>query len=251
MTEPPIALLVHGAWHGAWSWAALQARLDARGIPSLAVDLPGHGSSSAPATDLLGDVAHVVAVLDELGRRGHGRVVLVGHSYGGAVVSGAASGRADVAHLVYLAAFALEAGESVTSLIRSVEAPTPPLRAAIVPLDDGTTRLDPAHVTAALYGACDPAAVAAAIPRLTAQPAVTMTQALEASALGSIPSTYVRCTLDGAVPIQQQDRMASRCDRIVTFDTDHSPFLSRPDETADVIADIMGAVTSTTTGAPS
>jgi pimeloyl-ACP methyl ester carboxylesterase len=250
MAAPPIVLLVHGAWHGAWAWATLQARLDARGIPSLAVDLPGHGSSSAPATDLLGDVAHVVGLLDELGHRGHDRIVLVGHSYGGAVISGAAAGRTDVVHLVYLAAFALHAGESVTSLIRSVEAPPAPLRAAVVPTEDGATRLDPTHVTAALYGECEPAAVAAAIPRLTPQPVATMTQAIEASALGSIPSTYVRCTLDGAVPIEQQDAMAPRCDRTVTFDTDHSPFLSRPDETAEVIADIMDLVTSTS-GAPS
>jgi pimeloyl-ACP methyl ester carboxylesterase len=242
MTAPPIVLLVHGAWHGAWSWATLQSRLDARAIPSLAVDLPGHGSSSAPATDLHGDVAHVVGVLDELGRRGHGPVVLVGHSYGGAVISGAAAGRTDVAHLVYLAAFALHAAESVTSLIRAVEAADPPLRAAVTAQPDGTTTLDPALVVPALYGCCDPAAVTAAIPRLTAQPVSTMTQSLEASALGTVPSTYVRCTLDGAVPIEQQDHMAPRCDHVVTLETDHSPFLSRPDETADLIAPLVTAL---------
>ncbi len=242
MTAPPIVLLVHGAWHGAWSWAELQSRLDARAIPSLAVDLPGHGSSSAPATDLHGDIAHVIGVLDELGRRGHERVVLVGHSYGGAVISGAAAARSDVAHLVYLAAFALHAEESVTSLIRAVEAPTPPLRQAVVAHDDGTTTLDPDHVAAALYGCCDPATIAAAVPRLTAQPVATMMQQLGASAVGTMPSTYVRCTLDGAVPLQQQDHMAMRCDHVVTLETDHSPFLSRPEETAAVIADVIAAL---------
>jgi pimeloyl-ACP methyl ester carboxylesterase len=48
-------VLVHGAWHGAWCWAALQAELENRGIASLAVDLPGHGASNEPFTDLHGD----------------------------------------------------------------------------------------------------------------------------------------------------------------------------------------------------
>ncbi|MGA0194495.1 MAG: alpha/beta fold hydrolase, partial [Ilumatobacteraceae bacterium] len=58
----PLVVLVHGAWHGAWCWAPLQTELDRRGIASLAVDLPGHGSTGAPFTDLHGDAAAVIEV---------------------------------------------------------------------------------------------------------------------------------------------------------------------------------------------
>ena len=100
----PLVVLVHGAWHGAWCFAALQAELDSRGIPSLAVDLPGHGASTAPLGDLHGDAAALTEVL----RTVRGPVVLVGHSYGGAVISQAAI-PSNVVHLVYLAAFVLDA----------------------------------------------------------------------------------------------------------------------------------------------
>ena len=96
-------VLVHGAWHGAWCWAALQAALDERGLISYAIDLPGHGASTLPLGDLHGDADHVGAVLDRLALTD---VVLVGHSYGGAVITDAAAARTDLAHLVYLTAFA-------------------------------------------------------------------------------------------------------------------------------------------------
>ncbi len=82
MSELPLVVLVHGAWHGAWCWAAVQAELDGRGLASLAVDLPGHGASTLPFTDLAGDAAHVADVVARAARP----VVLVGHSYGGAVI---------------------------------------------------------------------------------------------------------------------------------------------------------------------
>ncbi|MPY95620.1 MAG: alpha/beta fold hydrolase, partial [Acidimicrobiia bacterium] len=58
MSPRPI-VLVHGACHGAWCWAAVQAELDRRGVPSYAVDLPGHGTSLAPLEDLHGDAVAV------------------------------------------------------------------------------------------------------------------------------------------------------------------------------------------------
>ena len=139
-----MVVLVHGAWHGAWCWSAVQARLDQRGIASLAVDLPGHGASSEPLGGLHDDAAAVTALLDHLADRNTGPVVLVGHSYGGAVITQAAAGRDDVAHLAYLAAFALDDGESVLGCLASLERHDVDLAAAMVPTADGTTTtLDP------------------------------------------------------------------------------------------------------------
>jgi len=224
-------VLVHGAWHGAWCWAGLQHALDDLGVASYAIDLPGHGTSTEPLTDLYGDADHVAAVLRQIGTP----AVLVGHSYGGAVITEAATRYPDVAHLVYVTAFALEQGESVLGLLAALPQARVALGLAIVPQEDGNSHIDPAKAAEAFYGECPPAAVSAAIARLSLQPMVTMTDAVTGSPRTTIPSTYVRCLRDDAVHITHQDVLAARCGTTLTLDTDHSPFVSRIAETAAII----------------
>ena len=238
-SHPLPVVLVHGAWHGAWCYAALQAELDRRGVPSFAVDLPGHGASTAPLGDLHGDADHVVAVLDAVapGRQ----VVLVGHSYGGAVVTHAAARRPGaVAHLVYLAAFAPGDGESLMDVLTAAPSRDVALLGAVVPGDDGTSTVDPAGAVAAFYGSCPPEAAAAATARLDRHPAATFTQPVAGDPRATIGSTYVVCLRDQAVHPDHQRLMAARCGHVVEIDTDHSPFLSTPGAVADVLAPIAG-----------
>ncbi|MBM3827763.1 MAG: alpha/beta hydrolase [Actinobacteria bacterium] len=228
-------VLVHGAWHGAWCWSALQAELDRRGVPSIAVDLPGHGASTAPLTDLHGDARCVADTLNVLRGRGVTNPVLVGHSYGGAVISHAASLHPEVAHLVYVAAFALNDGESVIGALMSFPPASVGLQAAMVDRDDGTSVLNPDLAGAVLYGNCQPVAAEAAIARLSPQPTATITQAAQGSPRDTIPSTFVVCDRDDAVHPAHQRLMAERCTNTVVLDTDHSPFLSMVSETADIL----------------
>src|SRR5438132_10381075 len=100
-------VLVHGAFHGAWCFDRVLPLLRDAGVEAVAVDLPGHGDDAGPFADLHGDADRVRAVLDEAGDG----AVLVGHSYGGAVVTEAGQHPA-VAHVVYLCALALDEGES-------------------------------------------------------------------------------------------------------------------------------------------
>lgn len=236
MSEPTTVVLVHGAWHGAWCFAALQHALDGLGVPSLAVDLPGHGASPEPLTDLYGDAEHVVRVLAHVGRP----VVLVGHSYGGAVVTEAAVRHPGVAHLVHLTAFALERDESVMGMVSSLPDAKVQLGAAMRFRDDGTSVLDPTLAVPALYGDCDDATVASALPRLGPQPMLNFGQPVTGDPLATVPSTYVRCLRDQAVHIDHQDVMAARCTEVVTLDCDHSPFLSRTADVAALLARIAG-----------
>lgn len=231
-------VLVHGAWHGAWCWSALQAELDRRGVPSIAIDLPGHGASTAPLTDMHGDARCVADTLNVLRDRGVTDPVLVGHSYGGAVISQAAVFHPDVSHLVYVAAFALHDGESVMSALMSFPPASVGLQAAMVGRDDGTSVLDPDLAGPALYGNCDPVAAAAASARLSPQPTATMTQPTQGSPCDTIASTYVVCDRDDAVHPTHQKLMAERCTTTVVLDTDHSPFLSMVTETADILESI-------------
>src|SRR5438874_2230227 len=94
-------------WHGAGCFGRVLPLLDAAGVPAVAIDLPGHGADPGPVTDLHGDADRVRSVLDGI----DGDVVLLGHSYGGAVITDAGT-HPSVRHLVYLCALALDAGES-------------------------------------------------------------------------------------------------------------------------------------------
>jgi len=229
---PHPVVLVHGAWHGAWCFATLQAALDQRGVPSYAIDLPGHGTSTAALGDMHGDAHAVADALAVIGRP----AVLVGHSYGGAVVTQAACFHPDVVHLVYLAAFALDEGESVVSFFGTVEPRQIALGAIVRPAGDGVTEVDVDGATAAFYADSPPDAVAAALPRLGRQSASGFSQPVTGTPRAGIPSTYVRCTHDEAVHPDHQAAMASRCTQTIDFECDHSPFLSRVDDTAELLA---------------
>jgi pimeloyl-ACP methyl ester carboxylesterase len=161
--------------------------------------------------------------------------VLVGHSYGGAVVTQAAVWHPDVAHLVYLAAFALDDGESVMSLLRSLPAAPVALSGAIRPGPDGTTVLDPASAAAALYGDVVGPAVEAAVARLSPQSVASMTDAVQGAPRRHIDSTYVQCLRDEAVHPSHQAVMAERCTGTITLDCDHSPFLSATGDVAELL----------------
>ncbi|MET7759619.1 alpha/beta fold hydrolase [Streptomyces sp. NPDC005389] len=109
----PEFLLVHGAWHRSWCWSELQDALSARGWTSHTVDLPsvvdeGTGGRLPGLLDDARVIREKIAAIE-------GPVVVVGHSYGGAPVTQATAGAADVAHVVYVAAFALDEGESLTT----------------------------------------------------------------------------------------------------------------------------------------
>jgi pimeloyl-ACP methyl ester carboxylesterase len=189
-------VLVHGAWHGAWCFEREIPLLRAAGIPVVALDLPGHGRDPGPFTDLHGDAARVRAALDGT----EGDVVLLGHSYGGAVITEAGVHPA-VTHLVYLCALALDSGESCATAAVG-EAKTlshdgrPTLADGLVNHPDGSTTLTPEAAAACLYNDCDADTVAWAIAHLGPQPMANLGQSPTAVAWRQTPSTYVVCADD-------------------------------------------------------
>jgi pimeloyl-ACP methyl ester carboxylesterase len=126
-------LLVHGAWVDGSSWNAVTAILQRMGYTVLAVQLP--------LTSLADDVAWTRHVLAE---RLQGPVVLAGHSYGGAVISGAGTGMPNVIGLVYASAFAPDEGETLGGL--NARFPAPPGLAFAQPDSLGFLWFDPAAV---------------------------------------------------------------------------------------------------------
>jgi pimeloyl-ACP methyl ester carboxylesterase len=236
-------VLVHGAWHGGWCFDRVLPLLHDAGIEAVAVDLPGHGDDPGPLGDLHTDSARVRAVLDEL----DGDCVLLGHSYGGAVITEAGVHPA-VRHLVYLCAFAIDTGEScMAAAVQESEAlglsfeGRPNLADAMVFQPDSTVTVTPAGAAECFYNDCDEATIAAAVAQLGPQPAVTLADVPTAVAWRERPSTYVVCTEDLAVHPDLQRAMARRCTESVDWPTSHSPFLSAPERVAELLSSLARA----------
>ena len=233
-SAPATVVLVHGAFHGAWCWDRVVPRLEAAGVPAIAVDLPGHGADGGPPGDLHTHADWLRRFLEAQ----PGPVVLVGHSYGGAVITDAAAGVPGVARLVYLAAIVPDTGETMTTVMPDRVADDD--RASLVPEAmrvgaDGNLVVDPERAAAAFYADCADADVEFALARLGPQNAASFAQPVRAAAWRTIPSTYVICHDDRAVGVGFQHALATRTTDTVEMTTSHSPFFSQPQAIAEVL----------------
>ncbi|WPB89331.1 alpha/beta fold hydrolase [Streptomyces malaysiensis] len=237
ITTPDPVILVHGAWHDARCWDRLIPLLSTEGHKVVAVDLPGRRDPAAVAAATLADfTAAVVDVLDQIGEP----VTLVGHSLGGLTTCHVAEQVPEsVARLVHIAAFVPTAGQCVLDIAQSPEfAPSLALRHE-VDATSGTSSYPTELAREAFYGevADLPAEVAAGlVPENLA--VFGAPAALTPERFGRVPQTYVACARDRVIPIAVQRAMcrAAGIDAVLTLDTDHSPFLSRPAELAAVLS---------------
>lgn len=228
MQPPPVVILVHGAWHGAWAWEDVVARLTAEGIRSVAIDLPSTGTDTGAPGDLHDDAEAVRAAVAAAGAP----ALVVAHSYGGVPVS---EGAGAAAHLLYVAAFMVEPGESLLGLRGGVQPDW------WLTSEDGRTLLpdDPAHV---FFADCPPDVAARAVARLRPQRRDVFTQELRSAAWQSVPSSYVVCERDNAIPPALQERMAERAGTVSRMDCGHSPFLARPAELTAIVQETLAAL---------
>lgn len=227
MTARPTLLFVHGAWHGAWCWEPLLSILDARGWKTVAIDLPTVHSADKAELKMTDDAAAVTAAIDAI----EGDVVVVAHSYGGIPVTQAATSP-KVRHIVYIAAFVLDAGESLFGSVGSVQPDWWTID------DDGlVTAGTPGHPPRDLFFAdvvSDRAAASAGL--LTPQPMAAFTEELSRVAWRDRATTYVVTERDAIFPLAAQEGLAARAgSAVVHVDSSHSPFLSQPEQLAAIV----------------
>ncbi len=225
--ERPTYVLVHGAWHGAWCWRDLGAELDRRDLAWRAVDLPSAHDTGSGSMDLADDVAAVADLAHNLGP-----VVLVGHSYAGAVIAEAASSIDELANLVFLAALIPRPGQSATDASREVRVRTALDDAVVV--DGPLLRINPEHASAAFYGDSAASDQSWAIERLGSQTLASLRSVRQAPD-PPVTRRYVLCEHDRAIDPSLQELMSQRCDDVVRLSSDHSPFLSHAVECVDAI----------------
>ncbi|MFE9880431.1 alpha/beta fold hydrolase [Streptomyces sp. NPDC005784] len=215
-------VLVHGGFVDGSGWQGVYDQLTADGYRVAVVQ--------NPTLSLAGDVAATHQVLDSL----DGPAVLVGHSYGGVVITEAGS-HPGVAALAYIAAFAPDKGESVSSLIADPApgAPVPP----ILPPENGFLFLDRGRFAAA-FAADVPERLAAFMADSQVPWGVEALEgAVSEPAWQTKPSWYLVATDDHMIPPPAHRAMSERAGAIVTETPgSHAVYVSRPAVVAAVIA---------------
>lgn len=218
-------VLVHGAWADASSWREVIPRLQREGIDVVAVQ--------NPTTSLADDVTATRRTLDSIA----GPVVLVGHSWGGTVITEAGNDP-KVKALVYVAAFAPEAGQSTGDLVG--DHPAPPGLGGVVPFGDGFLKMSEnswiANVAQDLPE--EDARVLAAVQ--TPLALATFSDKVGKAAWADRPNWYIISSEDRAVSVELQRALSRRLQaRSVELVASHMSLLSLPQAVADIILDAV------------
>ena len=223
-------VLVHAAWADASSWNKVIPPLQRKGIQVVAVQIP--------LTSLSDDAATVRRIL----KRVSGPVVLVGHSYGGAVITAAGSGNLNVKALVYIAAMAPAEGETVGELLhRTASHASAP---ALVPDEDGFLWMSAKGFADAV--AHESSAEDAALMAATQKPITIkcVEEPMTEPAWKDKPSWYLVAERDRMIAPETQRFMAHRAgSHIRVMELDHTPLASAPDRVVAIITEAVDAIT--------
>ncbi|WP_406434362.1 alpha/beta fold hydrolase [Streptomyces sp. NBC_01589] len=241
ISTKPTVVLVHGAWGDASGWSKVVKNLQHDGYPVVA--------PPDPLRSLSGDSDYLAAYLKTIS----GPIVLVGHSYGGAVITGAATGNPNVRALVYIAGFAPDAGESINQLTAKfpgshiTDDPTAQIPTALnaIPITqaDGSTMFD-------LYIKPDKFNDLFLSNRLSTASSTVLAatqRPLTAQATGepsgtpawkTIPSWYLVADADHLIPPDAERFMARRAHaHTVEVDAPHAAMITNPDDVTSLIRD--------------
>lgn len=231
MSSKPTVVLVHGFWGGAAHWSKVIVALSRKGYTDIrAVEIP--------LTSLADDAERARKMVAQV----QGPVVLVGHSYGGAVITEMGD-QANVAALVYIAAFAPDAGESPGGITQQ----HPPAAVPnLAPDSDGYlwVKPDKFHESFCQDLSTDEGLVMAATQK--APVASTFGDTISAPAWKKKPSWYQISTADRMIHPDNQQRMSARMGarKVISLDASHASLASKPAEVAALIDEAATATAS-------
>lgn len=228
--DKPTIVLVHGSWADAAGWTGVIKQLQREGYPVIAPANPLRG--------VAGDSAYIASVLADV----EGPIVLVGHSYGGVVITNAAAGNENVKALVYIAGVAPAPGESTVGILEGF--PGSQALAALhtvpYPLPDGSTGIDTYLVQEMFRDvfAQDVTPQTAAAMAATQRPATlaTFEDTSSAAAWETIPSWFLIPQQDRVIPADAHRFMAERAGGYsVEVKGSHAIMISKPHKVVELI----------------
>jgi pimeloyl-ACP methyl ester carboxylesterase len=236
-SDIPTIVFVHGSFADSSGWGAAIAALQVEGYTTLACANPLRG--------LFSDAAYVSSILATI----EGPIVLVAHSYGGAVITNAATGNDNVTALVYINGFALEEGELLVQALELGGGHSALAEHVVVrpypgaPEGDADGYINP-DAFRELFCA-DLSEADAAVLSATQRPAALQTLQTPSGvpAWKTIPTWYLASTHDKTIPVEAERAMAARANAtFVEIASSHVAMISHPDE---VIALVLEAVRAT------
>jgi pimeloyl-ACP methyl ester carboxylesterase len=231
----PTVILVHGGFADASFWTPVIQQLQARGVPVLAPPNPLRG--------LAHDAEYIASFVNQV----DGPVLLVGHSYGGAVITVAGAATPNAVGLVYVAAFILDEGESFAEVFAGF--PDTPLLGAVrpgnYPLADGGTAVELSiapELYRSAFAADLPSEVTEVLAVMQRPFAAIFEDRAQAAAWKTLPSWAVVATADNAIHPDAERHMARRAGaNTIEVDASHSIALSQPKAVADLIQTAVNA----------
>ena len=272
-SDCPAFVLIHGSWHGAWTWNEMTPLLAKAGYASIAIDLPGAGTrtrfpqsflkrpldKAAFATEkspvagiTQGDrTKAAIDAVDHAAGLGNGKVVIVGHSWGGLTISHVAEAVPDKLHaVVYLTAFLLPNGMSAGAMLGDPSFETAQVAPLLMadPAETGGLRIDPrsqdpdyvAKAKQAFYHDVSDghfAAIASLLDCDEVASTAGVPMAISADRYGKVARHYIHLADDKAIPAVAQDRMVELVDAsgiggkttVHRMPGSHSPFFAQPE----------------------
>jgi len=233
-------ILIHGSWHSSWNWHKVVPLLEKQGHRAIAIDLPGMGRDKTPIQEvkMKTTVEKICKLIDSI----EGKVILVGHSKNGIMISQAAEYRPEkIEKLVYLAAYLIPNGK--TQRDYSMQDASGVLKPYVTMHEElNAHTLQPAIYKEGLYADCDDDITELAKVLLSHEPVesgITPLQLTEEN-YGNVPRFYIECTEDKAVTpfIQRKMYTETPCEKIYSLRTSHSPFFSMPKKLTDILCEI-------------
>ena len=240
IASPNTYVLVHGAWQAAWVWDAVRNDLQKEGNKVIVVELPGHGNDKTATHTLSIDVYRdkVIEAISTVNEK----VILVGHSMGGMVVTAVAEKiPARISKLVYIGAFLPKSGESLADLAMSD--PGSKLGPSIIPsADQLTLDVKSDSLTYLFIDDGSPAIKQQLISNYRAEPAIPFGNkiTLTYDHFGTVSLVYIKTLQDNVISPGLQDRMIAGAGvtTVYTVNTSHSPFLSQPHEVSKLLLQV-------------
>jgi pimeloyl-ACP methyl ester carboxylesterase len=221
-------VLVHGAWADGSSWSKIIPLLQAKGLHAVAVQNP------------LSSIADDVASTNRLINAQDGPVLLVGHSYGGAVITEAGN-NPKVAGMVYVAAFAPEEGETLGGMAQKF--PTTPVFGEIQPIEDGYLLLTRKGVFDFFAQDLAPAEKELVLAAQGATQGAILSTPIKKAAWHSKPSWFVIASNDQTISPEQEASTAKRMGaKTLTVASSHVPMLSHPEQVANFVIEAAASV---------